>query len=148
MAEVTMVPVREILRHVEASLDFDPWEWERDGFWATVIRRKVIDLQMPALLDAIQAEGFTAPIGIVRPPRGPWLQHNGHHRIVAAILLCMDEVPVVFIDREVEWEDDFLDDDDGIFDATGGYDWDDFGHDYGQSALDDAEWLYQQVTIR
>lgn len=58
--------------------------------WAAMINEKAADPGFMRLVEDIERDGITRPIeiryGEVR---------NGHHRLAAAILLALDEVPVV-----------------------------------------------------
>lgn len=96
--EVVMTPVRDILANVKGSCDFGPvidypgddMDERRTNFWIEVITSKASDTGFGHLVESILEHGFdpTAPAG--------WLDgriNEGHHRIVAAILLCMDEIP-------------------------------------------------------
>lgn len=90
---VTMVKVSTLLRNVKDTLDCfstnEPSEWLR------MINDKTGDEQFATLIRLIETEGFTDPIGIMQYD-DYWLLGNGHHRMVAAILLALDEIPVVF----------------------------------------------------
>ncbi len=97
-----MWSVEKILRTVTASADFDGWGTEEfDGtpsMWAHVIASKGGDEQTPALAQKILDEGFTKPICIYRTSTGAYGIGNGHHRLVCAILLGLDEIPVLYTD--------------------------------------------------
>lgn len=94
----TQTSVIEILRTVEYSVDFGsvhnyPGETEDDqrtNFWIDVITKKASDTGFGHLVESILEEGFHgSAIG--------WHPENcditeGHHRLVAAILLGMDYV--------------------------------------------------------
>lgn len=94
-----MVKVEEILKTVTYSVDFGYVENyagateddKRTAFWMDVINRKAADTGFGHLMESIMAHGWTSAIG--------WQNTDiteGHHRLVAAILLCEDEVPVTF----------------------------------------------------
>ena len=85
-----MVPVTTILRDAEESCDFptfdgSPAEWKR------MMMEKANDSGFGDLIDAILDNGWEegSAVGF----DGSYI-NEGHHRIVAAILLGMDEVPV------------------------------------------------------
>ncbi len=78
----TWVPVQDILQQAEGSCDFDEINWEY------IIQEKSEDTGFLHLLFKIQEEGWLSAIG--------WRDRyitEGHHRLVAAILLCEDLIP-------------------------------------------------------
>lgn len=96
----TMTPVTEILKNVRYSVDFggiscyagETEDAQRTAFWKDLLRVKSSDTGFGALVAAILEKGFdrNSPIG--------WDTSDcsiteGHHRLAAAILLGMDEVP-------------------------------------------------------
>lgn len=100
-----MMKVTEILQTVMSSVDFsgvgeyDPernWEATDDArteFWKDVILVKSGDSGFQRLVDSILDNGWDPDSTV------GWDSHDkmiteGHHRLVAAILLGMDEVPV------------------------------------------------------
>lgn len=95
--DVVMTPIIDILNNVTHSVDFgsvfnyagETEDDQRTNFWLDVMRSKSGDSGMGHLVDSILDHGFTdSAIG--------WYGHNiteGHHRLVAAILLGMDEIP-------------------------------------------------------
>jgi hypothetical protein len=94
-----MTCITEILQTVTVSCDFgevSDYEGEtlddkRTNFWIDVIRVKSGDSGFGHLIDSILEEGFHgSAVG--------WNEcyiSEGHHRIVAAILLCLDEIPTL-----------------------------------------------------
>lgn len=93
-----MTPVIEILKTVRTSCDFDsvnayPGDDEderRTNFWLDVIETKSTDSGFGHLVHSIIDFGFVEGSSI------GWdngYLNEGHHRIVAAILLGLDEVP-------------------------------------------------------
>jgi len=99
MSDIKMTPIVEILRTVNASCDFDGIDCypgnsddeRRTAFWMDVINRKASDTGFGWLVESILQKGFTgSAIGWDEDAREIT---EGHHRLVAAILLGMDEVP-------------------------------------------------------
>lgn len=64
--------------------------------WEEMIYSKGTDDQIGQLLRIIEEEGFTIPISILY--KKGFMIGNGHHRMSLAILLALDEIPVVFSD--------------------------------------------------
>jgi hypothetical protein len=102
MRETEWVPVTEILQNVTYSCDFDYISTyidsygEEDGylyFWNEVISTKASDSGFGYLVESIIENGFN-PKGAIGYDRHTGEINEGHHRLVAAILLCLDEVPV------------------------------------------------------
>lgn len=90
--EVAMMPVVEYMQRLEASLDID---YVQEGWlFSAIIMEKVLDGNMGAIIESILKYGFNVPIGIAVLDSGGIMQMNGHHRIVASILLGLDKVPV------------------------------------------------------
>lgn len=96
----TMTSVTEILNTVRYSVDFgdiDDYEGEteddrRTALWEDLLRTKSSDTGFGALVAAILANGFdrNSPIGW---DTSDYSINEGHHRLAAAILLGMDEIP-------------------------------------------------------
>lgn len=94
--DVVMMPVIEILRTAVDSVDFgmcyEPGNPDVSArWWEDIIRTKAADSGFGGLLNAIMANGFdpNSPIGFSNG-----CITEGHHRLTAAILLCLDEIPV------------------------------------------------------
>lgn len=105
---IVMVPVVDILRDVEASVDFgfvtdylapgvstydyddDELDEARTRFWKSVISSKASDTGFHSLIDAVLEDGWH-PASAIGWTNGRITE--GHHRLVLAILLGMDEVP-------------------------------------------------------
>jgi hypothetical protein len=99
MSDVVMLPISYILKNVVSSCDFgmvdeylgDTLDEQRTTFWMNVISSKARDTGFGHLVESILEHGFTgSAIG--------WDDVDkeiteGHHRLVAAILLGMDEIP-------------------------------------------------------
>lgn len=96
-----MMRVEEILKTVAGSVDFgevedypgDNDDDKRTNFWKHVIQAKASDTGFGHLVLSILANGFTTCIG--------WDSDikeitEGHHRLVAAILLGIDEIPTTW----------------------------------------------------
>jgi len=108
--EIKMWSVTDILQKVTLSADFDGgWNTiEFDGTpstWAYVIASKAGDTHTPVLAQKILDEGFTDPVCIWRDSRGAYGLGNGHHRVVCAILLGLDEIPVIYSDTDNYYPD-------------------------------------------
>lgn len=89
------VAVSEILRRVVDSYDNYPLHTVEG--WQEMIATKGGDRQIPSIIRAIQEHGFLDPICIEEfPTSGEWCLGNGHHRLVVAILLGLDSIPVDF----------------------------------------------------
>lgn len=97
--------IQEILQKVTESADFtayDAAEYNMVEFtgsattWAYIIASKAGDDQTPILAQKILDEGFLHPICIYRTERGGYGIGNGHHRLICAILLGLDEIPVFY----------------------------------------------------
>lgn len=108
--EVQMWSITDILRKVTLSSDYDGgWNnIEFDGspsHWAFMIASKAGDYHTPVLAQKILDEGFTEPICIWQDSRGAYGIGNGHHRLVCAIMLGLDEIPVLFSGTEENYPD-------------------------------------------
>ena len=91
-----MVPVSTIMQNLTKSVDVDVWDYE-DDLITNILKEKTPDESFWALCDAIPKEGFNMPICIKTTDEyDGWTQGNGHHRLAAAILLTLDEIPVIF----------------------------------------------------
>jgi hypothetical protein len=88
-----MVKVKEIIKNATESGDFGEFDGSVRS-WKMLLMHKLGDRQVPALIRAIQTEGFNVPIYLDRDDSDGWIIGNGHHRLSVAILLGMDEVPV------------------------------------------------------
>jgi hypothetical protein len=94
-----MVKVAEIVENATSSVDFGEFDGSVRS-WKTLLMYKLGDRQVPALIRAIQTEGFNVPIYLDRDDPDEWIIGNGHHRLSVAILLGMDEVPVTDIEYD------------------------------------------------
>jgi hypothetical protein len=90
-----MVAISEILTKVKDTAD---GYYVGDGSyeWFRLIGSKMQDVQTPAIIRAIDDEGFNVPICIEVLEDDYWKLGNGHHRLAIAILLGFDEIPVDF----------------------------------------------------
>lgn len=97
MSDVTWMKVTDILQNVTGScdyLDHDDMESDDDvrtEFWLEMLRTKCNDTGFGHLVESIMRDGFN-PEGAITWRKG--YIYEGHHRIAAAILLCLDEIPV------------------------------------------------------
>lgn len=100
---VEMVSVAWIMRNADSSIDdFNLYGGGVD-YWRMMIE-KANDHGFPALVNAIVSEGFRIPIVLVKNYNGSSsiMHGNGHHRMCAAILLCLDQIPVYWTDWDEE----------------------------------------------
>lgn len=97
-SDVRLVPVRDLLRNLTDSMD--EYDLLTPRGWLEMIREKSDDEQFWPLVASMLAHGQRDPICVTEwydgygEPR--WEQGNGHHRLVAAILLGWDELLVDF----------------------------------------------------
>jgi len=90
-----MVAVTEILSKLYDTTDgYDVGDGPHE--WFRLIASKTQDPQTPAIIRAIEDEGFNVPICIEIKSETYWKLGNGHHRLSLAILLGLDEIPVDF----------------------------------------------------
>ena len=97
---VRWIKVADILAKAVGSSDFGTFPNDEDGrarFWLKIIYSKASDSGFGRLVDSMLERGFDvrAPIGW----DGEYI-NEGHHRLVAAILLCMNEIPVTPYGRD------------------------------------------------
>jgi len=100
---VNDVPVSLLLKMLNDFIDErcgGEWPDQRDPVVALerLMKQKTRDMSFWFLLDAIEKDGFTVPIcvnyrGI---DENSIMLGNGGHRLSAAILLCLDTIPVYF----------------------------------------------------
>ena len=108
--EVQMWSIADILHKVTLSSDYDGG-WNNIHFdgssshWAYMIASKAGDYHTPILAQKILDEGFTEPICIWRNEKGALGIGNGHHRLVCAILLGLDYIPVLFSGTQESYPD-------------------------------------------
>lgn len=96
MNEINVVSLGDYLRLLNASADVCPED--PDDLLRDIFIEKVGDEVMGALIDSLMENGFTAPIELQIINDGwagmQFSQGNGHHRLVAAILLGMDRIAI------------------------------------------------------
>lgn len=98
---VQMVSIVDIMQNVTESVDFSG---NRD-FWLDLVDSETIAWSWSDLVDIILAQGcFDDPVCIYVTDtidRGRVLRFgNGHHRLTAALMCGLDEIPVVFSDAD------------------------------------------------
>lgn len=95
---VEMVSVEWIMKNTTDSVDCIQYTGLPGGVdYEHMIKRKAGDWDFATLVNTIMKRGFRVPI--VLQQRGNLLTHgNGHHRMCAAILLGLDEIPVFWSD--------------------------------------------------
>lgn len=144
--QINYVPVSLIMKKLSQSVDrhsFSEEEWD-DEVWPRLMRDKTGDTSFWRLCDTIPEEGFRVPICIQILPSGGWRIGNGHHRLMAAVFLCLDTIPV-YVDSSAmdstwkmgnymhnEVTDPDHDDGDAMFAARGP---DDFSDNYILSTI-------------
>lgn len=89
---VEMWPISKILSLVTESSDCG--YLDNPGDWFRMMAIKANDASFGRLLQAIPKQGFLDPIGITWE-YDHYRLGNGHHRLTAAILLGLDEIPVI-----------------------------------------------------
>lgn len=89
---IEMVKVSDLLKKLVDSTD--DYALVLDSEWFRMMAEKSQDGQFATIVRLIQEEGFTDPIGIKKINDDAWEMGNGHHRLTAAILLGLDEIPV------------------------------------------------------
>jgi len=94
--EIEMWPISRILAEVKESCDVGDLDEPEE--WFAMMANKARDNSFGQLLQAIQKDGFLDPIHIRYETDYLGKSHaylgNGHHRLTAAILLGLDEIPV------------------------------------------------------
>lgn len=97
---VEMVSVVWLMQNLESSVDgytaTDDEGFEiREVDFASLILGKGGDGYFGTVLNTIVTQGFRVPICLYKPwGKGGWGLGNGHHRMAASILLCLDQIPV------------------------------------------------------
>lgn len=96
MNEINMVSLEGYMQLLTDSADVSGGELE--DLILDIMIEKINDPTMGALIDSLMKYGFTVPIElqIVDDPYigTQYSQGNGHHRLVAAILLGMDRIAI------------------------------------------------------
>jgi hypothetical protein len=93
MNALNLVPVEWLMKNITESVD----RVDLKGDIRNLFRAKATDPSFGSLLDSIIDDGFTTPI-CVQAYNDRYIQGNGHHRLAAAILLCLEAIPVYFTD--------------------------------------------------
>lgn len=108
-----MMSVAEILRGANSSGDLGKIDNAED--WFGILAGKVSHDHFDWLCDKIADEGFTVPIVLGKSIGDDGLPvytiGNGHHRLCAAILLAIDEIPAFVMPNGWCWNDDSHDGD-------------------------------------
>lgn len=95
--EVEMVSVEWIMNNATNSVD--GYNDSVGVDYVEMMQSKARDAYFPALVSVIMEEGFRIPIVLVKNYSGHAVTHgNGHHRMIAAILLGLDSIPVYWSD--------------------------------------------------
>lgn len=96
---VEMVSVEWIMQNTTDSIDgFGDVDEDHQPFvnYKWLVENKATDSCFGDLVGTILENGFRVPIVLVQNyyNDGDLMHGNGHHRMAAAILLCLDEIPV------------------------------------------------------
>ena len=88
------VSVEWLLANIDVSLD--GYNINDSIDFAKMVNHKGKDDQFPILVNRIEQEGFTVPICLNRAhdTAETITLGNGHHRMTAAILMCLDTIKV------------------------------------------------------
>ena len=100
---INYVSVTDLLDMLTDSCDFDVDDTYHDNWLQDMLASKCVDPTFWQLCETIPVAGFTVPICVMLNNDGTWKMGNGHHRLAAAILLCLDEIPVY-----VSGDNDFM----------------------------------------
>lgn len=100
---VEMVSVEWIMQNTTDSIDgFGATDEEHRPYvdYGYLVRSKATDHCFGDLVGTIMERGFRVPIVLVQNyyAEGDLMHGNGHHRMAAAILLGIDEIPVYWND--------------------------------------------------
>jgi len=89
--EVVWVPVEWLMKNATASCDYDDFELDY------MVRDKSSDTGFGHLVESILKHGFLdrGAIGFRHYGDEGYIS-EGHHRFAAAILLCLDKVPIAY----------------------------------------------------
>lgn len=95
----TWVSIEWMMKHTTYSCDFGDVSGYQSNvhFWATMIEGKALDAGFLRVVESLQTHGWMRPLNVEMQDYGEGYEINiidGHHRLVAAILLCMDEIPL------------------------------------------------------
>lgn len=93
------VSVEWVLNNTTHSADIgSPEGYESmTHFWATLIESKALDAGFLRVVESLQKHGWKSAINVEWFPDEDEPELNiidGHHRLVAAILLCEEEIPL------------------------------------------------------
>lgn len=93
------IPIEWILKHLVYSCDFGgPGDYASPvHFWSVMIETKALDAGFLRMVESLEVNGWKSAINgqIEDYGHGPEFSlTDGHHRLVAALLLCWDVVPV------------------------------------------------------
>ena len=109
--EIIEVPVDYILRNAVTSCDFGPSWDDTTEWWEKIIAEKAGDTGFGHLVDSILTRGWEPGSAVGFDGESI---NEGHHRLVAAILLCMPTVPVSTygngnnsLSAHADWSDPF-----------------------------------------
>lgn len=96
---VEMVSVEWIIQNTKYSVDGFSQYGELD--YEAMLQDKCLDECFGRVVNSILTNGFRVPIVLVENYCGRGLTHgNGHHRMCAALLLGLDEIPVYWSESD------------------------------------------------
>lgn len=105
---VEMVSVEWLMKNATDSIDgFGEREtWDGPSIsvnYERMLQEKATDYDFGHLVGTILTRGFRVPIVMAMNyyQTGDLMHGNGHHRMAAAILLCLDEIPVYWNDASI-----------------------------------------------
>lgn len=103
---VEMVSVEWIMQNTTNSIDgFDDYTEDHTSTvnYQWMVKNKATDGCFGDLVGTILERGFRVPIVLVSNyyAQGDLMHGNGHHRMAAAILLALDEIPVYWNDASI-----------------------------------------------
>lgn len=137
--QIQMIRLGDYLKLLTSSADLSCSPI--DDLIRDIVKGKAGDRTMGPIIDSIIDNGFTSPIELQIINDGMYgdgdvySQGNGHHRLVAAILLGIDVIPVMVRNAKSAWDIDFG----STSDRTGGNGYFDQYETYTQKGLESAD---------
>lgn len=100
--DIVMAPISWIIENTTGSIDFGEIDTDPVYWWNYMIRKKAGDTGFGHLVESIMEHGFVEGSSV------GWedgIITEGHHRLVAAILLGLDEVPVSAYGSDCDYDE-------------------------------------------